>query len=158
MTVTFENENEIIVHALGKIIAYTRTTQRIFLAQCIWWLASAIGLEPGLVKYIDNLHGRTIAEEPIRSQVDPLAPRIQKPSPEESLENQRDKVLEECVEYFKESRRLRDIATLKSKGKTLSGQINPTPISNKALRQKDRYKRKQAIPAKKESRQPKGNT
>jgi hypothetical protein len=55
MTITFENDNDVIVYALGKVISHARKTQQIFVAQCIWWLASVIGLEQGLIDYIDNL-------------------------------------------------------------------------------------------------------
>jgi len=58
MTITFENENDVIVYAFEKIISYARRTQQIFVAQCVWWLASIIGLESGLVIHIDNLRKR----------------------------------------------------------------------------------------------------
>jgi len=56
MTITFENDNDIIVYALETIIAYTRGTQHIFVANCVWWLASVTRLEQGLIVHIDNLH------------------------------------------------------------------------------------------------------
>jgi len=63
--------------------------------------------------------------------------------PRDNQEDQRqDKVLEECEEYLKESRRLRKIAALKATGKTLTGFINPTAISKKRLRKS--YKRNPA--------------
>jgi len=55
MTITFENDNDIIVYALEKVIAYARRNQQMFVAQCVWWLASIIGLERGLISHIDNL-------------------------------------------------------------------------------------------------------
>jgi len=55
MTINFENDNDVIVYALEKIIAYARSTQQIFVAQCVWWLASIIGLDKGLTIHIDNL-------------------------------------------------------------------------------------------------------
>jgi hypothetical protein len=59
MTVTFENDNDVIVYALEKVILHTRRTQQIFMAQCVWWLAGIIGLEEDLIIHIDKLHGRT---------------------------------------------------------------------------------------------------
>jgi len=64
MTITFENDNDVIVYALEKVISYARRTQQIFVANCVWWLASIIGLESGLTNYIDRLKGR----EEVRSQ------------------------------------------------------------------------------------------
>jgi hypothetical protein len=138
MTLTFENDNDVIVYALEKIISYTRKTQQIFVAQCIWWLASVIDLEQGLVQYIDNLHGQTV---PINTTSESTVLNT-------DMGGQQDKVLKECEEYLRESRRLRDIATLKSKGKTQTGRIHPTPISKQALRKKDRSKKMPAVLAK----------
>jgi hypothetical protein len=143
MTITFENDNDIIVYALEKIIAHARRTQQIFVAQCVWWLASIIGLEQGLVNYIDNLESRiniNIIPEKIPSVKGNVSP-----IPRDNQEDPRqDKILKECEEYLKDSRRLREIAALKATGKTLTGFINPTAISKKHLRKKDRSIRKQA--------------
>jgi hypothetical protein len=54
MTITFEHDSDVIVYALEKVISYARKTQQVFVAQCVWWLASIIGLEHGLVIHIDN--------------------------------------------------------------------------------------------------------
>jgi hypothetical protein len=59
MTITFENDNDVIVYALEKVISYARTTQQDFLAQCVWLLASVIGLQHGLFTYINNIQTRT---------------------------------------------------------------------------------------------------
>jgi len=55
VTITFENDNDVIVYALEKIISYARRTQQILKAHCVRWLASIVGLETGLVSHIDNL-------------------------------------------------------------------------------------------------------
>jgi hypothetical protein len=55
MTLTFENDNDIIIYALEKIISFARSNQYIFLAQSVWWISSIIGLQQGLVTHIDNL-------------------------------------------------------------------------------------------------------
>jgi hypothetical protein len=58
MTITFQNDSDVIVYALEKIISYASRTQQIFVAQCVWWLALVIGLEPGLIIHIVNLRTR----------------------------------------------------------------------------------------------------
>jgi len=58
MTITFENDNDVIVYGLEKIISYARENQYIFLAQSVWWIASVIGLQQGLIIHIDNLKNR----------------------------------------------------------------------------------------------------
>jgi len=55
MTITFENDNNVIVYALDKIISFSRNSHYIFLAQCVWWLSSIIALQQSLVTHIDNL-------------------------------------------------------------------------------------------------------
>jgi hypothetical protein len=152
MTVTFENDNDVIVYALEKVISYARRTQQIFVAQCVWWLASIIGLEQRLANYIDIVQSRiniTIIPEKV-----PSIGRTVSPIPRDNQEDQRqDKILEECEEYLKDSRRLREIAALKATGKTLTGFIDPTAISKKHLRKKDRYKRKlAALPKERDSK------
>jgi hypothetical protein len=65
--------------------------------------------------------------------------------PRDNQEDQRqDTIRKECEEYLKDSRRLREIAALKATGRTLTGLINPTPISKKRLRKKDRVNSKQS--------------
>jgi len=58
MTITFDNESDVIVYALEKIIGYARKHQYIFVAQSVWWIASVIGLQDGLAIHIDNLRVR----------------------------------------------------------------------------------------------------
>jgi hypothetical protein len=101
MTITFENDNDVIVYALEKVISYARKTQQIFVAQCVWWLASIIGLEQGLVKYIDNLQSR-VNVTVIPEQV-PKAGRTVSPVPRDNQEDKRqDTILKECEEYLKD--------------------------------------------------------
>jgi hypothetical protein len=85
MTITFENDNDVIAYALEKIIAYARRTQQLFVAQCVWWLASVIGLELGLVAHIDNLRVREglVPGEP----KEPLRDSEQRPERQESAKS-----------------------------------------------------------------------
>jgi len=55
MTITFENDNDVIVYALEKIISYAREYQYFFVANCTWWIASIYGLENQLRQHIDYL-------------------------------------------------------------------------------------------------------
>jgi len=59
MTISFENNNDIIVYSLEKIISYAKDNQYIFLAQSVWWISSIIGLQQELIVHIDNLKERT---------------------------------------------------------------------------------------------------
>jgi hypothetical protein len=143
MTLSFESDNDVIIYALKKIIGYARRTQQIFVAQCIWWLASVIGLESGLALHIDKLHGRIRVDETPNEEL-PIpqitkTPLVVPPEPRDiQEENRQDKILADCEQYLLESRRHRNIVTLKAKGKSSTGRINPTPISKKSLWKKDR--------------------
>jgi len=63
MTLTFENDNDVVVYALEKFISYARKNGYIFVAQSVWWIASIIGLTEGLVTHIDNLRIRSEARQ-----------------------------------------------------------------------------------------------
>jgi hypothetical protein len=134
MTITFENDNDVIVYALEKVISYARRTQQIFVAQCVWWLAGIIGLEETLVNHVDKLHGRTAVrkEHTTTEASNPVSqntPKTQDSEVQESKEDRQDNIIKESEKYLKDSRRLREIAALKATGKTLIGVINPTAIS-----------------------------
>jgi len=55
MTMSFKNNNNVIVYALEKVITYARINQHIFLAQSVWWISSIIGLQAEQVSNIDKL-------------------------------------------------------------------------------------------------------
>jgi hypothetical protein len=58
MTITFESDSDVIVYALEKIISFARENQYLFVANCTWWIARVIGLDSGLIMFIDNLSSR----------------------------------------------------------------------------------------------------
>jgi len=58
MTITFENDSDVIVYSLEKIISFARNVQYLVVANCVWWIAGVIGLEEGLRNHIDNLTSR----------------------------------------------------------------------------------------------------
>lgn len=108
---SFKTDNHIIVYAGEKIIAYARNSPQIFGAQCVWWLASVIWLEPGLILNSNKLPGRGTVERieqwkamtPLGIWVDPgLVIEAAKGSKEE----RQDRVIKEREEYLKDSRRL----------------------------------------------------
>jgi len=55
MTITFENDNDVVVYALEKIISFAREYQYFFVANCTWWIASIYGLDNQLRQHIDYL-------------------------------------------------------------------------------------------------------
>jgi hypothetical protein len=153
MTITFENDDDVIVYALEKVISYARRTQQIFVAQCVWWLASIIGLERGLVVYIDNIQSRinvTIIPEKIPSvgrsespiprdlaedqrldtipDSDQIRQEIISPTPRDLQEDSRqDTHLKECEEFLRESARLRESITSKAPEVLRHRKISITP-------------------------------
>ena len=141
MTITFENESDVIVYALEKIISYARRTQQVFVAQCVWWLASIIGLESGLVVHIDNLRKREPSATLVKSvgiihhdrtpQI--LSERAISTTPRDLMEDLRlDRVLESAEECISSSRRLRETRQ--------SNRINPLPQSKNQLKKARKVK------------------
>jgi hypothetical protein len=104
MNMSVESNSDVIIYAPEKIISYARNNQHIFPAQSVWWIASVIGLQNRLITHIDNLQSRAAVA---------LAPRdipvtvVGSPA-EESLSRQ-DKILEQCEEYLRDSRKLHDL-------------------------------------------------
>jgi len=58
MTIIFENDSDVIVDALEKIISFAKENQYLFVANCAWWIARVIGLDNGLLIYINNSEAR----------------------------------------------------------------------------------------------------
>jgi hypothetical protein len=55
MSITFDNDSDVIVYALEKIISFARETQYLFVANFVWWIAGITGLDSSLTIHIDNL-------------------------------------------------------------------------------------------------------
>jgi hypothetical protein len=159
MTVTFENDNDVILFALEKVISYTRRTQQIFVAQCVWWLASIIGHEQGLINHIDNLENRegpnsqrqeAPEEVPLPSQIHPN--RVPQISDRRSVsailrdltEDQRlDQILVGAKKAIQES--IRDRNTLKR------NRVNSLPSTKAQLKKAWKTKSLQEAQGRKES-------
>jgi hypothetical protein len=55
MTITFDNDSDVIVYALEKTISFVQENQYLFVANCAWWIAGNIRLDSGLIVHINNL-------------------------------------------------------------------------------------------------------
>jgi hypothetical protein len=64
MTITFNNDADIIVYALEKIVSFARENQFLFVANCAWWIAGVIGLDFELTRHIDSLETRNRIAQP----------------------------------------------------------------------------------------------
>jgi hypothetical protein len=159
MTINFENENDVIVFALEKIISFARNNHYILLAQSVSWISSIIGLQQGLIVHIDNIRKREIAskefsvvtseeriaETDIRHTTIPVHPsrRLQVPkdrevssTPRDLSEDQRlDQVLEDTETFLEESSRARNTWQ--------QNRIHPLPQSKRQLRIARQIKRLQ---------------
>jgi hypothetical protein len=131
MTITFENDNDVIVYALEKIISFARKSQYIFIAQCVWWLASVIGLDQALIIHIDNLRKREeLATQRINTE------RLISPIPRDLAEDQRlDQVLRSAEECLARSERDRNSRLL--------NRVNPLPQTKTQLKKARKIKRLQ---------------
>jgi hypothetical protein len=129
MTITFENDSDVIVYALEKIISFARENQYLFVANCAWFVASIIGLDEGLVIHIDNLVNRNRISN--RREVS-ATPRdiAREVSPELPSSN-----------YIADPLR-----------RTRSGRINPLPQTKKQHRKANKTKRLQKAAKKPEAK------
>jgi hypothetical protein len=165
LTITFENDNDVIVYAFEKIISYARKTQQIFVAQCVWWLASIVGLESRVVNYIDILRKQEevlsqdqLSEEvhrvpgqyQYRQQIRPdQLPQVSRGEavstvPRDLTEDQRlDRILESTERVIQESLQDRTIAE--------QGRVNPLPTTMTQLKNAMKIKRLQDEERKREA-------
>jgi hypothetical protein len=170
MTITFENDNNVIVYAFEKTISHPRKTQQIFLAQCVWWLASIVGLESGLVNYINILRKREevlsqdqLSEEVHRvpdqdqhcQQIRPdQLPQVSRGEgvstvPSDLTEDQRrDRILESTERVIQESLQDRTIA---QQGREEERRVNPLPTTKTELKKARKIKRHQEEETKREA-------
>jgi len=148
MTITSENDNDIIVYALEKVISYARDNQYIFLAQSIWWIASIIGLTKELVAHIDKLRKQpessrtSVAVCTNFSTVHPARinqiteEREISATPRDLTEDQcTNQVLDRAERYIEESERLRK--------QLQQNKVNPFPQTKKQKKKARKSKRLQ---------------
>jgi hypothetical protein len=109
MTITFENDNDVIVYALEKIIAFTKENQYLVVANCAWWIAGVTGLDSGLTIFIDNLESRRRVGQ--RRQVS-TTPRDSARSV--SVDQDLNKVEEELIGASKERNRKDTLRTIRT--------------------------------------------
>jgi hypothetical protein len=111
MTITFENDSDVIVYALEKIISFARENQYLFVANCAWWISGVINLQQRLINHIDNLEARKAV---IHNRAISVTPRdiARGVSPEGKFSD-----------YIPDPLR-----------RTRKGRINPTPQSKRQLR------------------------
>jgi hypothetical protein len=111
MTITFENDSDVIVYALEKIVAFARENQYLFVANCVWWISGVIGLDKGLINHSDNLEARkTVIQERAISAIPRDIARGVSPERQSS-------------DYISDPLR-----------RTRKGRINPTPQSKRQLK------------------------
>jgi len=55
MTLSFENESDVLIFAFERLINYARINQYLFVANCVLWIVNVMGLDEALRNYIDTL-------------------------------------------------------------------------------------------------------
>jgi hypothetical protein len=153
MTITFEYESDVIIYAFEKVISYAKQNPQIFVAQCIWWLVSIIGLEQGLIIHLDNLREKKHLS-PIDNRLELVHPdRITRilpetavsPTPRDLTEDSRlDRILASAERTVQES--IRDYAIVRQ------GRLNPLPTTKRQLKKARNLKRLQGEERKQEAK------
>lgn len=54
MSITFRSEADIILWTFAKLLITFKERQYLFAAQCIWWIAALVQLDPALTYLIDH--------------------------------------------------------------------------------------------------------
>jgi hypothetical protein len=130
MSITFENENDVIVYALEKIITFARNNRYIFLAQSVWWISSILGLQQGLIVHIDNIRERSNIRDQETREIS-ATPR--------DLQSERaDIVLNRAEQFIKESEESRKTFNTRQRNR-----VNPLPQTKLQLKKARRVKRLQ---------------
>jgi len=155
MTITFENDTDIIIYALEKLISYAKDNQYIFVAQCVWSLSSIIGLEQGPVSHIDDIRKRKNVTEDTAPKPTSTTPTSDNPedkdyihpdtikqidterkvsaTPTDLPEDQRlDNLIDNAARFLDNSARARDQWQL--------GRVNPLPQTKTQLRKARKVK------------------
>jgi hypothetical protein len=130
MTITFETESDVIVYALEKIISFARDSQYLFVANCVWWIASIIGLEQGLIDHIDNLEKR---EYPA-----PLKERFGKVHPDRVKQVTSERAVSAIPRDLTEDQRRDHTQSIRNPNR-----INPLPQTKNQLKKARKVKRLQ---------------
>jgi len=115
MPTTFENDSDLIVYALEKIISFARNIQYLFVANCVWWIAGIIGLDDDLRIHINNLILRERTIRGVSSTPRGIARNI-------SLDLDK-QALSSSAHYVSDTLR-----------RTRKGRVNPLPQSQKQLK------------------------
>jgi hypothetical protein len=154
MTITFENDSDVIVYALEKIISFARRNQYLFVANCVWWIAGIIGLEAGLIIHIDNLKER--------ERLAPLEDRFGKVHLDRAQQIQSERAVSSTPWDLTEDRRI-DLVSKKaeeclptneaSRSTRQRNRINPLPQTKNQLKKARNLKRLQEGNRKKEVEQ-----
>jgi hypothetical protein len=141
MSISFENNNDIIVYAFEKVISYARNNHLIFVAQCAWSLASIIGLEQELIIHIDYFRKLKVAvtsedcsgivHSDRTQQI--ISEKAVSPIPTDLREDRRlDQILENAEEYIEEF--------VRARSNWHQGRVNPLPQTKRQLRKARKVK------------------
>lgn len=157
MTITFENDNDVIVYALEKVIAYARRTQQIFVAHCVWWLASIIGLESELIHLIDTLQEQEedLLEAQLPGDVHPVPEQVQNPQqihPDRVPQISSESAVSTVPRDLTEDQRLERILvsaervvpeSFRDQSRPQFNRVNPVPQTKTQLKKARKVKRRQ---------------
>jgi hypothetical protein len=161
MTITFENDNDVIVYALEKVILYAKRTQQIFVAQCVWWLAFIVGLETGLINHIDILRKReeVLSKELLPEEVHEDSDQLQQVHPDRVKQLLQEREVSSVPRDLTEDQRLDRILesaerviqkSFEDRSRTGRNRVNPLPTTKTQLKKARKVKRLQEENRKKE--------
>lgn len=147
MTITLNNEADILLWTFIKLIATFRGKQYLFAAQRVWWISTLRGLYSALVNFIDNQRLPCEAESGGIRQPTIASTNIQRLDDTGSIASHSedlrlDQVLEQANVRFGKSVADRDPYVTNPVRQTRDGRLNSSPSTNANLN-KARWIKKQ---------------
>jgi len=138
-SITFEHQADYLLWVIGKLIHSFHEKQYLFAAQCSWWLAAIVGLQPVLVYYLDNQRFPSAANtDKLPGKEKSTVPRnIQSNMLQDSQYpgyQRQDLLLERTEAYIQVSENARKEYISDPLRRTRKGQDNPLPKSKTQLK------------------------
>jgi hypothetical protein len=134
VTITFESSNDFIVYALQTLISFARTNQHLFITQCVWWIAASIGLQQGLINFIENLNIRAATTNTAIWEISTMPRGVAREVKESSLTRE-DRILSAAEHFLEEFIQAKADSASSQSRSTCPGRINPMLQTNNQLKQ-----------------------
>jgi len=127
VSITFQNEADIILWTLAMLLVTFEEQQYLFAAQCIWWIAALVQLDPAL-KYLINHRKFPSDITRVNAERESIRPSIERGISSTPRDIQRYSKLNKNTELVENQYQADPLQ------RTRKGRVNPLPKTKKKLR------------------------